>query len=85
MYTAIKFGMLMASCPDLLHTLRLNRIFKEAGIKTTHIEMGFFDSEPFVSMFQQMIGHDDPDIFLWHLLVRYEKEALVSLLGKHLQ
>ena len=56
--------------------LRLNRIFKEAGLKRLNIEIDFFDSEPFVSMFKKMIEHDDPDIFLWHLLVRYEKEAL---------
>ena len=56
--------------------LRLNRIFKEAGLKRLTVEMDFFDSEPFVSMFKEMIGHDDPDILLWHLLVRYGKEAL---------
>ena len=56
--------------------LRLNRIFKEAGLKRLNIEIDFFDSEPFVSMFKKMIEHDDPDIFMWHLLVRYEKEAL---------
>lgn len=56
--------------------LRLNRIFKEAGLKRLSLEIDFFDYEPFVSMFKKMIEHDDPDIFLWHLLVRYEKEAI---------
>ncbi|TAG75264.1 MAG: class I SAM-dependent methyltransferase, partial [Oscillatoriales cyanobacterium] len=53
--------------------LRLNRIFKEAGLKQLCLEMEFLDYEPFVSMFKAQIQHDDPDIFLWHLLVRYEK------------
>ncbi|MCT7976059.1 class I SAM-dependent methyltransferase [Laspinema olomoucense] len=53
--------------------LRLNRIFKEAGLKQLSLEMQFLDYEPFVSLFKEMIDHDDPDIFLWHLLVRYEK------------
>jgi len=35
----------------------------------------FLDNE-FVSMFKEMIEHDDPDIFMWHLLARYEKEAI---------
>jgi SAM-dependent methyltransferase len=55
--------------------LRLNRIFKAAGLKQLSLEMEFLDYEPFVSMFKEMIEHDDPDIFLWHLLVRYEKEG----------
>jgi hypothetical protein len=53
--------------------LRLNRIFKEAGLKQLSLEMEFLDYEPFVSMFKEMIDRDDPDIFLWHLLARYQK------------
>ena len=53
--------------------LGLNRIFKEAGLKQLSLEMEFLDYEPFVSMFKEMIDHDDPDIFLWHLLARYHK------------
>lgn len=56
--------------------LRLHRIFKEAGLKRLSLEMEFLDFEPFVSMFKEMIEHDDPDIYLWHLLARYEKETL---------
>ncbi|EAW36271.1 class I SAM-dependent methyltransferase [Lyngbya sp. PCC 8106] len=56
--------------------LRLNRIFKEAGMKRLSMEIDFLDSEPFAEMFQQMIGHDDPDIYCWQLLVRYEKEKV---------
>lgn len=56
--------------------LRLNRIFKEAGLKRLSLEIDVLDSEPFVSMFKEMIGHDDPDIYLWQLLVRYEKEKV---------
>lgn len=54
--------------------LRLNRIFKEAGLKRLSMEIDFLDSERFVEFFKEGIGHDDPDIYCWHLLVRYEKE-----------
>jgi hypothetical protein len=56
--------------------LRLNRIFKEAGLKRLSMEIDFLDSERFVERFKKGIDHDDPDIYCWHLLVRYEKEQV---------
>lgn len=56
--------------------LRLNRIFKEAGLKRLSMEIDFLDSERFVEVFKEDIDHDDPDIYCWHLLVRYEKKTV---------
>jgi len=53
--------------------LRLNRIFKEAGFKRLNFEIYFLDSEPLANVLKEDIEHDDPDIYLWDLLVRYEK------------
>jgi|GEM_PF-1001515 len=57
--------------------LRLNRIFKEVGFKRLNFEIYFLDSEILANVLKEDIEHDDPDIYLWDLLVRYEKEALV--------
>jgi SAM-dependent methyltransferase len=54
--------------------LRLNRIFKETGFKRLNFEIYFFDSEVLANVLKEDIEHDDPDIFLWDLLVRYEKK-----------
>lgn len=56
--------------------LLLNRIFKEAGFKRLALENYFLDSDILASIFKEDIGHDDPDIYEWTLLARYEKEAL---------
>ncbi|MGB3205058.1 MAG: hypothetical protein WBB28_08725 [Crinalium sp.] len=56
--------------------LRLNRIFKEAGLKRLNFEIYFLDSELLANVLKEDIEHDDPDICLWNLLVRYEKEKV---------
>lgn len=56
--------------------LRLNRIFKEAGLKRLNFEIYFLDSEVLFNVLKEDIEHDDPDICLWNLLVRYEKEKV---------
>ena len=56
--------------------LLLNRIFKEAGLKRLALENYFLDCDVLANLFKQDIMHDDPDIYEWTLLVRYEKEAL---------
>jgi hypothetical protein len=56
--------------------LRLNRIFKEAGLKRLNFEIYFLDSEVLTNVLKENIEHDDPDICLWDLLVRYEKEKV---------
>jgi hypothetical protein len=56
--------------------LRLNRIFKEVGFKRLNFEIYFLDSEILANVLKEDIEHDDPDIYLWDLLARYEKEAL---------
>jgi SAM-dependent methyltransferase len=55
--------------------LRLNRIFKEAGLKRLSLETYFLDSDILAPAFEQDIGHDDPDIYEWTLLARYEKSV----------
>lgn len=56
--------------------LRLNRIFKEAGFKRLNFEIYFLDSEVLANVLKEDIEHDDPDISLWDLLIRYEKEKV---------
>jgi len=56
--------------------LRLNQVFKEAGFKRLSLEIDFLDSDVLAPIFKEEIESDDPDIYCWHLLARYEKEAL---------
>lgn len=55
--------------------LRLNRIFKEAGLKRKRFEIFFCDSEFLSKNAEKIYNIDDPDIYVWEFIVRYEKEA----------
>ena len=53
--------------------LRLNRIFKEAGLKRKQFEVFFCDSEFLSKNAEKIYNIDDPDIYIWEFIVRYEK------------
>jgi SAM-dependent methyltransferase len=56
--------------------LRLNRIFKEAGFHRLSFELDFFDSDILSAKLQEGEKLDDPDIYSWEFLVRYEKQKV---------
>ncbi|HAA32485.1 MAG TPA: hypothetical protein DCE56_38285 [Cyanobacteria bacterium UBA8553] len=55
--------------------LRLNRIFKEAGLKRKQFEIFFCDSEFLSKNAEKIYNIDDSDIYIWEFIVRYEKEV----------
>lgn len=65
---------------QILYTpLRLNRIFKEAGFKRLSFEVHFGDSDILVANLKECDDEDkidEPDIYCWHFLVRFEKEKV---------
>lgn len=53
--------------------LRLNRIFKSAGFKQLSFEIYFGDSDISVANLKEFYDIDEPDIYNWDFLVRFEK------------
>jgi SAM-dependent methyltransferase len=54
--------------------LRLNRIFKETGFKRLSFEVYLSDSAISVANLKETYDIDEPDIFDWVFLVRFEKD-----------
>jgi SAM-dependent methyltransferase len=61
--------------------LRLNRIFKEAGFKRLSFEVHFGDSDILVANLKNVDVEsiDEPDIYSWQFLVRFEKEKVYQV------
>lgn len=53
--------------------LRLNRIFKEIGFKRLSFEIDIDDSATAMNNLKNIYDLDDPDIYPWEFLVRFEK------------
>lgn len=59
---------------QLLYTpSRLNQIFKEAGFKRLSFEVFFHDSDISAMKIEKIFDVNDPEIYYWSFLVRFEK------------